>query len=85
VLVWTCPGGSERINVTGFAPNRVETAQCSEGPGVFVEYVEPMQFDPSALNLPALGQAWGAGFTVMGVGLVIAWGFRAVLEALKGL
>lgn len=79
-LVYVCPQGSQ--STTASLGN--ETARCVTGRGAWVEYRPSEAFDPATLDVPGLGQAWGAGFTVMGVGLVIAWSFRAVLEALKG-
>jgi hypothetical protein len=80
-LVYVCPQGSH--NTASSLGN--ETARCSTGQGAWVEYRPGDVFDPAALDVPGLSQAWAAGFVVMGLGLVTAWGFRVLLDVVKGL
>lgn len=48
---------------------------------VLVPYIQP--FDPSQLDPVTLGQAFGAGFTLVGSFLVMSIGIRAFLNFIK--
>lgn len=71
VAVFVCPGAAE-------------SGTCEAGAGSWQNVSLTESFDPALLDVEALGAAWSVGFTVMGIGLTIAWAARIVLAAVKG-
>lgn len=54
--------------------------QCS---GLWEAYVLAPPFDPSQLDPVVLGQAFGAGFTLIATFMVFSMGIRALLNFIK--
>lgn len=76
VTVYTCPGSQQAVTSDG-----VPACMAGAGQWQAVTLAEP--FDPSQLNGAELSGAFGAGFTVLGTGLVIAWAARALVDAIR--
>ena len=66
--VWMCVGQAGPTDATTPC-----TWQAME-----VTVAEP--FDVSSLDMARLGCAFGAGFTVMGIGLLMAFGLRLIIR-----
>lgn len=77
VSVFTCPGANQTVSSDG-APG------CTQGSGQWQQVTLQEPFDPSMLNSDELAGAFGAGFTVMGTGLVITAAARFILRAFHG-
>lgn len=84
VTVFVCNGGGGTTipNVT-LTDTRPVPHCASGGAWQTVTYAEAAGgFDPADLDPSELAAAFGAGFIVMGTGLVLAWALRAVLRAI---
>lgn len=81
MLVYACDAQSAGQGLTASGDHY---PTCSTG-GQWLEIgaFHPPAFDPSALDPVALSAAFGAGFTVLATGLVIAWSCRIVVEAIR--
>lgn len=57
---------------------------CASGQGSWQNVVIADAFDPMALSAEELSGAFGAGFLVLGTGLVIAWAAKQIVKAIQG-
>lgn len=74
-------GGSPQVATVGIGSSATDVLGCASGQLVQVT-VEP-DFSVSALNTGDLAGAFGAGFSVMATGLVIAWAARFIVQAIR--
>lgn len=80
--VYTCPsaGQGEAVVSTGFLTS-ARVPSCSAG-GAWIQLSDSTAV-VAELNHEDLAEAWGAGFVVMGIGLLLAWSMRAVIGLVK--
>lgn len=77
MFIWLCPPGSERINTTGIAPNRVDTPQCAQGQGAYMDMAEAI----AEFGAPPAEAAVSPEQAAVQVAMVATVGF----SAMKGL
>lgn len=77
--VFVCPPES----VTTVATLADDMPACATGQGEWKTVLLAEPFDPASLNSPELAGAFGAGFTVLGTGLAIAWAARMLVAAVR--
>ena len=81
-LIFVCAGAASiGTNLDGS-----QSPTCEAGQGRFATAAELMTaepFDPASLNPADIYSAFGAGFIVMGTGLVLAMGVRFVVNMVK--
>lgn len=87
-IVLVCPGGNGTFiaNQSGLSPDGRMVPHCpSGGEWREIQYVEQLSeaFDPSTLDPAQLSAAFGVGFAVMGVPLVMCWAVRLVISAVR--
>lgn len=78
--VFVCPSGAQFV-ATDASGNQY--ASCAAGQGAYQNVDVDEAFDPSTLDSSALAGAFGAGFTVMATGLVIAWAAKQLVRAIR--
>lgn len=83
-IVWTCPANGTHVGDFGSMPPS-EHPRCPTGTGKFVAIEQHPEFDVSSLNAGDLGQAFAAGFVVVGIACVIAIPMRAIVNAVRDL
>lgn len=71
VSVFVCP-----------PPAQGADGACAAGQGAWQNVTLAEPFDPAALDSERLGDAYAAGFVVMGTGLAIIWAARKLLHAI---
>ena len=91
-LVYICPDSTSRTGAEFLFPADGNGAAnypwCGEGPEGFGQWVDVSTLVTSTPTEPmpppeTLGQAFGAGFIVMGTGLLLAMGVRIVVGMVR--
>lgn len=80
VTVFVCNGTTSTQSV---ALSGDQYGACQSGQGSWQQVLIETPFDPATLDSSELGSAFGAGFTVMGTGLVIVWAAKQIVRAIR--
>ena len=89
--VFTCATGRSIENDP--LNNAKQIPKCNSGAGSWIqinhwteqEIQDLVVIEPNEIDPEQAAEAWGVGFTVVSIGLLIAAGFRAVVNLLRDL
>jgi len=81
MLVYACDAQSAGQGLTA-SGDHYPTCETG-GQWLDISSLQHPVFDPAALDPVALSAAFGAGFTVLATGLVIAWSCRIVVLSIR--
>lgn len=79
-IVWTCASGGSTATETLSTRQR---PTCSAGQGAYVSIEQHPEFDVSQLNAADLGQAFGAGFSVVAMAVLVSLPLRIIVKAIR--
>lgn len=77
MLIWLCPEGSQNVTTVGDST----APTCASMQGQWVDFRPP--FDPSSIDPAVAGAAFGAGFVLVAMGLLLSIPIRLIVRAIR--